>query len=97
MPLSDVEVNPPFPPMVMSRSTHVTYLDSIGRPAVTFAYDHLTEKHLGTIYVSYKVSAAAHFRKIGTVTGALMLVFVVAIGARRISFDLARSRAKKVM
>jgi oligosaccharyltransferase complex subunit alpha (ribophorin I) len=49
---SDVEVFPPFPPKMMVRSTHTTYLDTVGRPAVSFMYENLTDKHMGTIYVS---------------------------------------------
>ena len=32
-------------------STHITYLDTKGRPSVTFEYENLTDKHTGVIYV----------------------------------------------
>jgi oligosaccharyltransferase complex subunit alpha (ribophorin I) len=89
----DVQVAPPFPPASMTRATHVTYLDSVGRPAVQFNYAHLTDKHTGTIYVSYAVSTGAHLRKVGTVASALFAVFVLAIGVRRV--DLSLTRGKK--
>lgn len=30
--------------------THVTYLDTIGRPALIFRYKDLTDKHVQSIY-----------------------------------------------
>jgi oligosaccharyltransferase complex subunit alpha (ribophorin I) len=33
-------------------STHISYLDTTGRPAVILAYKNLTDKHTGMIYVS---------------------------------------------
>jgi oligosaccharyltransferase complex subunit alpha (ribophorin I) len=76
----------------MTRSTHVTYLDSVGRPAITFAYEQLTDKHLGTIYVTYKVSTGAHLKKIVTVAGALFSIFVFAMGVRRVDLNLTRKK-----
>jgi len=49
---SDVDVISPFPEVSRSMSTHITYLDTTGRPAVTLAYKDLTDKHTGIIYVS---------------------------------------------
>ena len=49
---SDIEVYPPFPPRSSKLSTHKTYLDTKGRPTVTFYYDNLTDRHAGVIYVS---------------------------------------------
>ena len=49
---SDIGVFPPFPPLAEERSTHITYLDSIGRPSVALTFENLTDKHNGLIYVS---------------------------------------------
>lgn len=49
---SDYEVFPPFPPKSITHSTHTTYLDSIGRPAITLEYSQLTDRQYGLIYVS---------------------------------------------
>ena len=35
-----------------SLSTHITYLDTKGRPAITLQYEQLTDRHTGVIYVS---------------------------------------------
>lgn len=35
-----------------SISTHITYLDTKGRPAITLKYEQLTDRHTGVIYVS---------------------------------------------
>ena len=47
-----VEFISPFPELSSSLSTHTTYLDTTGRPAVILAYKDLTDKHTGMIYVS---------------------------------------------
>jgi oligosaccharyltransferase complex subunit alpha (ribophorin I) len=47
-----IDVFPPFAPITQERSTHITYLDSIGRPAVTLSFENLTDKHDGLVYVS---------------------------------------------
>ena len=41
----------PFPALETTTSTHVTYLDTTGRPAVTFQYGTLTDKHNQLVYV----------------------------------------------
>ncbi|TDL29889.1 oligosaccharyl transferase alpha subunit [Rickenella mellea] len=80
----DVEVFPPFPPKSMTRSTHTTYLDTTGRPAVTFEYSQLTDRHGGVIYLSYKVPFLAHLRKPFAVATAFFALFTVALAARRV-------------
>lgn len=34
-------------------STHITYLDTTGRPAITLKYKQLTDRHDGMIYVCF--------------------------------------------
>lgn len=52
--LSDIDYFAPFPALSESISTHITYLDTIGRPKITLKYRDLTDKHTGTIYVRTK-------------------------------------------
>lgn len=49
---SDVDYLTPFSPIQSGISTHITYLDTVGRPAVVMEYGRLTHKHAGIIYVS---------------------------------------------
>lgn len=53
-----MQIFPPFPPKVFARETHVTYLDTVGRPAFIFEYEQLTDKHHGIIYVRPLFSCA---------------------------------------
>jgi oligosaccharyltransferase complex subunit alpha (ribophorin I) len=42
-----------YPALESTIGTHVTYLDTIGRPSLTLKYKNLTDKHAGgVIYVS---------------------------------------------
>jgi oligosaccharyltransferase complex subunit alpha (ribophorin I) len=35
----------------MERSTHITYLDTIGRPKITLQAERVTDRHAGLVYV----------------------------------------------
>ena len=48
---TDVEYVLPFPAISQSSDTHITYLDTTGRPELIFKYKDLTEKHAQAIYV----------------------------------------------
>ncbi|KAL0949980.1 hypothetical protein HGRIS_009994 [Hohenbuehelia grisea] len=89
----DFEFTPPFPAKSMWISTEKTYLDTSGRPTLTFEYNDLTAKHDGYIYVSYRVPISAHFQKPVAVSAAFMGLFVLAIFWRRI--DLRIHKTKK--
>lgn len=72
---SDVDYFPPYPTVYDGVSTHVTYLDTIGRPAVSLRYLHLTDMHSGTIYVGAATKREVHFltcRLTGLLQGAAL-------------------------
>jgi oligosaccharyltransferase complex subunit alpha (ribophorin I) len=50
---SDVEFSPPFPAVLNWITTHTTYLDSTGRPALLFQYKDLTVMHAQSIFVCF--------------------------------------------
>ncbi|KAF5388240.1 hypothetical protein D9615_000405 [Tricholomella constricta] len=83
-----VEFAPPFPAVANRISTHTTYLDSMGRPMLTFEYENLTIMHAQSIFVSYKVPLAAHLRKPFVVGVAFFSVFALAIVGRRINLTI---------
>ncbi|CAE6484018.1 unnamed protein product [Rhizoctonia solani] len=83
----DVTLHTPFGPDSIENQRHVTYLDTTGRPAIVLKKKNVSEKHLGTVYVTYSLSSAAHFKKPIAVTSAALALFTFALGARR--FDLA--------
>jgi len=87
---TDIDVFPPFAPITQQRSTHITYLDSIGRPAVTLSFENLTDKHAGLIYVTYKVPLSAHLQKPKVVSIAFVALFFAAFLARRVDLSLSK-------
>ncbi|KAI0005075.1 oligosaccharyl transferase alpha subunit [Russula compacta] len=87
---TDIDVFPPFPSITQQRSTHITYLDSIGRPAVTLSFENLTDKHDGLIYVTYKVPLSAHLQKPKVVSFAFATLFLVTFLARRVDLSLSK-------
>ncbi|KAI0701804.1 oligosaccharyl transferase alpha subunit [Cytidiella melzeri] len=81
---SDVKFYPPFPASVNSISNHISYLDTTGRPAITLKYEQLTDRHVGVIYVEYRVSLSAHLKKPIAVATALMGIFALAFTWKRV-------------
>ncbi|KAG6861609.1 hypothetical protein C0995_014516 [Termitomyces sp. Mi166 len=88
----DVEFTTPFPAISNTLSTHITYLDSIGRPKLTFEYQNLTLSHAQNIYVSYSVPLTAHLRKPFVVGMAFFSVFALAIIGRRINLTINKQK-----
>ncbi|KAI6119352.1 Ribophorin I [Pisolithus croceorrhizus] len=66
----------------------ITYLDTIGRPAVTLTYKGLTGKHTGMIYVSYSVPFFAHLRKPIAVGAVFFGLFMLGFTAKRVDLRL---------
>ncbi|KAG2141696.1 Ribophorin I [Suillus bovinus] len=85
---TNVEFISPFPELSNSMSTHITYLDTTGRPAITLAYKDLTYKHSGIIYVSYQVPLLAHLKKAMSVSAAFFGLFAFTFMARRVNLSL---------
>ncbi|KAI0327775.1 oligosaccharyl transferase alpha subunit [Cubamyces sp. BRFM 1775] len=87
---TDIDYFAPFPALSESMSTHITYLDTIGRPKITLKYRDLTDKHTGTIYVTYKVPFRAHLQKPLAVATAFIGLFVVALAWKRVDVRIRR-------
>ncbi|KAG6814173.1 hypothetical protein H0H92_000849 [Tricholoma furcatifolium] len=89
---TDVTYTTPFPAISNTVSTHVTYLDSIGRPKLTFEYANLTVMHAQSIYVSYSVPFGSHLRKPFVVGTAFFALFALAIVGRRIDLTIHKQK-----
>ncbi|KAG8891719.1 dolichyl-diphosphooligosaccharide--protein glycosyltransferase subunit 1, partial [Tulasnella sp. 403] len=85
---SVLEVHPPFPCDEIRRETHVTYLDSVGRPAIIFNKKNVSGKHAEYIYIKYRVSTRAYLQKPIAVATAFVVLFSVAMTLRRIDFKI---------
>ncbi|KAG6854790.1 hypothetical protein C0991_001217 [Blastosporella zonata] len=89
---TDVSFTTPFPAISNTISTHTTYLDSIGRPKLTFEYKDLTIIQAQNIYVSYSVPMAAHLRKPFVVATAFFSLFALAIVGRRVNLTINKQK-----
>ncbi|KAL4241932.1 Dolichyl-diphosphooligosaccharide--protein glycosyltransferase subunit 1 [Abortiporus biennis] len=89
---TDVEFYPPFPAKKYELGTHVTYLDTTGRPSITLQYNDLTEKHAGTIFVSYRVPFTAHLKKPFSVATAFIGVFILAFVWKRVDIRVQKQK-----
>jgi len=84
----DVEFFAPFPAISNGTGTHTTYLDTAGRPKLTFTYKSLTLKHVDHIIVSYRLPWIAHLRKPISVGIAFLAFFVFGMITRRVNLTL---------
>ncbi|KAG7096965.1 hypothetical protein E1B28_004362 [Marasmius oreades] len=89
----DVEYAVPYPAVSSEVTTHITYLDTVGRPAIVFKYQNLTNRHVKSIYVSYKVPLSAHLRKPAAVATVLLGLFGFSLIVRRIDLTIHKKRA----
>lgn len=84
----NIEVHTPFPMDSITHSVHKTYLDSVGRPAVTLHKTRCTPNHEQYVYVTYTYSLGAQLQKpavVAAVTGGL---FLLGMGLRRIDWGI---------
>ncbi|KAH7887746.1 Ribophorin I [Phlebopus sp. FC_14] len=88
---TEVESISPFATRSTAVSTHIAYLDTVGRPTISFAYDDLTDKHAGMIYVSYKIPIAAHLKKPVAIATAFLSLFLFGFTARRVDLRLHKN------
>lgn len=91
----NVEVFPPFDVDSTSRFTHVTYLDTIGRPAVVLRSSKLTDQHTGVIYATYTVPVRAHLAKPLAVGTAMFGFFLLAAFFRRVDLRIGSTKSKR--
>ncbi|KAI0832298.1 oligosaccharyl transferase alpha subunit [Trametes gibbosa] len=87
---TEIDYFAPYPALSGRISKHVTYLDTVGRPKITLRYKELTDRHTGTIYVTYKVPFRAHLQKPIAVATAFLGVFAFALTWRRIDVRIRR-------
>ncbi|RPD67302.1 oligosaccharyl transferase alpha subunit [Lentinus tigrinus ALCF2SS1-7] len=87
---TDIEYFVPYPALDETISTHISYLDTVGRPKITLKYAQLTDKHGGNIYVTYKVPFSAHMKKPVAVTTAFAGIFTLALAWKRVDFRIRR-------
>ncbi|KAF9247041.1 Ribophorin I [Melanogaster broomeanus] len=85
---TDIEFISPFPALSSTIFSHVTYLDTTGRPAISLTYKDLTDRHTAMIFVSYKVPFSSHLKKPIAVGGAFFTFFLFAFTARRVDLRL---------
>jgi len=91
----DIDFFTPYPAIDTQVSTHITYLDTVGRPKLTFTYKDLTPKHVANIYVTYKVSLSAHLRKPIAVAVGFFSLFTIAMFLRRIELTINSKKKKQ--
>ncbi|KAG9037725.1 dolichyl-diphosphooligosaccharide--protein glycosyltransferase subunit 1 [Tulasnella sp. JGI-2019a] len=88
----------PFPVDSEQEDKVLTYLDSVGRPSISFRKFNCTNEHAGMIYIVYSVDAKAHMQKPFTVAAAAFGVFMLAMSLRRLDFTIhSHSHSKKLV
>uniref|UniRef100_A0A8D8M298 Dolichyl-diphosphooligosaccharide--protein glycosyltransferase subunit 1 n=1 Tax=Cacopsylla melanoneura TaxID=428564 RepID=A0A8D8M298_9HEMI len=83
----------PYPVLSQGNSVHSTYLDTEGRPVVSFKVGNLVEQHIEDIQIEYEFSFSYMYKEPLLVAAALATVFVVMMACVRM--DLSLSKADK--
>lgn len=89
------KIHTPYPVSSLSDGTHSTYLDTTGRPVISFLAQNLVENHIDDIEVEYEFSASYLAKEPLLVSAALVSLFVTLMICVRLDFSLSRGGAKK--
>ena len=90
-----ISVYPAFEMDSVTTSTHTSYLDTTGRPAVVLERAKCTALHAQPVYVEYTISPLDHLRKPIAVTVAALCVFVLSAVMRRLKLGVPAERTTK--
>jgi oligosaccharyltransferase complex subunit alpha (ribophorin I) len=80
----------PYTISQLPNSLHYTYLDTVGRPVLTFQKDNLVEHHSQQFTIYYEYSFMSILREPIIAVGAFMAVFTLVIFFNRLDFSIVR-------
>jgi dolichyl-diphosphooligosaccharide---protein glycosyltransferase subunit 1 (ribophorin I) len=85
----NIQVHAPFPVDGISYSTHVTYLDIIGRPVVEIRASKLTpEESMQVLQISYSFTPVSMLAEPLMVIGGFLVFFYAVIIVRRLDLSI---------
>merc|ERR1712136_591396 len=86
----NINVQLPYDAQREEDSLHFTYLDTVGRPVITFKKSNLVEQHIDDFVLSYNFNRLLLLQEPLLVVAAIFLVFLTVIIVVRLDFSIAQ-------
>uniref|UniRef100_A0A7G3AHL8 Dolichyl-diphosphooligosaccharide--protein glycosyltransferase subunit 1 n=1 Tax=Lutzomyia longipalpis TaxID=7200 RepID=A0A7G3AHL8_LUTLO len=88
----NIKLVTPYSVTRLPDSLHCTYLDTFGRPVVTFTKRNLVENHISDLNLKYTFSRVMMLQEPLLVVGFFMVLFVLVIIWMRLDFSISREK-----
>jgi len=85
---SNLKLTTPYPVNRKANSLHFTYLDTTGRPVISFSKDNVVENHIADFEVTYNFSKTSLLQEPLLIIAFIFVVFTVTILFLRLDFSL---------
>lgn len=89
---TNIKLITPYPVTRHSDNLHYTYLDTFGRPVITFSKRNLVENHIHDFNLKYNFSRITMLQEPLLVIGFLFLLFVIVIICMRLDFSITKEK-----
>lgn len=89
---SNIKLITPYPVTRLADSIHHTYLDTFGRPVISYTKKNLVENHIHDFNLKYTFSKVLMLQEPLLVVGFLYILFVFVIIWMRLDFSIIKER-----
>uniref|UniRef100_H2Z4F9 Dolichyl-diphosphooligosaccharide--protein glycosyltransferase subunit 1 n=1 Tax=Ciona savignyi TaxID=51511 RepID=H2Z4F9_CIOSA len=91
----NIKTELPYPAKREDDSLHFTYLDTVGRPVITFTKKNLVEQHIDDFVVSYTFNRLLLLQEPLLIVGAFFILFFTVIIIVRLDFSIAHDKVQE--
>uniref|UniRef100_U5EUI5 Dolichyl-diphosphooligosaccharide--protein glycosyltransferase subunit 1 n=1 Tax=Corethrella appendiculata TaxID=1370023 RepID=U5EUI5_9DIPT len=89
---TNIKLTTPYPVTRLQDSLHYTYLDTFGRPVISFTKKNLVENHIHDFNLKYNFSKVMMLQEPLLVVGFLYVLFVFVIIWMRLDFSIIKEK-----
>lgn len=89
----DLKLITPYPINREKETLHYTYLDTFGRPVISFTKRNLVENHISDLNLTYTFSRVMMLQEPLLVVGFFMILFVMVIIYMRLDFSITKEQS----
>lgn len=90
--VNNIKMISPYPVNRQADSLHFTYLDTFGRPVITFTKKNLVENHIHDFNLKYNFSKVTMLQEPFLVIGFFFILFVIVIISTRLDFSIYKEK-----
>lgn len=89
---NNIKLISPYPVNRQADSLHFTYLDTFGRPVITFTKKNLVENHIHDFNLKYNFAKVTMLQEPFLVIGFFFILFVIVIISTRLDFSIYKEK-----